>query len=80
MKQTKLDLTKEYKTYYTVKTTPEIVEIEGGKFLAIEGKGAPGSEEFQSKRSALYSLAYGVKMLLKKAKISRLQNLEVSGG
>lgn len=63
---TKLDLTKEYKTYYTAKTTPEIVEIEEGKFLTIEGKGAPGSDEFQSKVSALYSLAYGVKMMMKK--------------
>jgi len=42
MKQTKLDLTKEYKTYYTAKTTPEIVEIEEGKFLTIEGKGGSG--------------------------------------
>ncbi|HEC87472.1 MAG TPA: hypothetical protein ENI49_06395 [Thermoplasmatales archaeon] len=66
MKQTKLDLTKEYKTYYTAKTTPEIVEIEEGKFLTIEGKGAPGGKEFQAKSSALYSLAYGVKMLMKK--------------
>ncbi len=38
MKQTKLDLTKEYKTYYTAKTTPEIVEIEERKFLTIERK------------------------------------------
>ena len=66
MKQTKLDLTKEYKTYYTAKTTPEIKEIEEGKFLTIEGKGTPGGEEFQIKVSALYSLAYGIKMLLKK--------------
>ena len=66
MKQTKLDLTKEYKTYYTAKTTPEIVEIEEGKFLTIEGKGAPGGDEFQAKVSALYSLAYGIKMLMKK--------------
>jgi len=66
MKQTKLDLTKEYKTYYTAKTTPEIVEIEEGKFLTIEGKDAPGGEEFQAKVGALYSLAYGVKMLMKK--------------
>lgn len=41
MKQTKLNLIKEYKTYYTAKTIPEIVEIEEGKFLTIEGKGAP---------------------------------------
>lgn len=66
MKKTKFDLTKEYKSYYTAKTTPEIVEIEEGKFLTVEGKGAPGGDEFQSKVSALYSLAYGVKMLMKK--------------
>ena len=62
----KLDLTKEYKTYYTAKTTPEIVEIEEGKFLTIEGKGAPGGYEFQAKVGALYSLAYGIKKLMKK--------------
>ena len=66
MKQPKLDLTKEYKTYYTAKTTPEIVEIEEGKFLTIEGKGAPGGDEFQAKVGALYSLAYGIKMLMKR--------------
>lgn len=66
MKQSKLDLTKEYKSYYTAKTTPEIVEIEEGKFLTIEGKGAPGGKEFQAKVGALYSLAYGVKMMMKK--------------
>ena len=66
MKQAKLDLAKEYKSYYTAKITPEIVEIEEGKFLAIRGKGAPGGEEFQAKVDALYSLAYGVKMLMKK--------------
>jgi len=66
MKQTKLDLTKEYKSYYTAKTTPEIVEIEEGKFLTIEGKGAPGGDEFQAKVGALYSLAYGIKILSKK--------------
>ena len=66
MKQTKLDLVKEYKSYYTAKTSPEIVEIEEGKFLTIEGKGAPGGDEFQAKVGALYSLAYGIKMLMKK--------------
>ncbi len=64
--KTKLDLTKKYKTYYSAKTTPEIIEIEEGKFLIIEGKGAPGSDEFQAKISALYSLAYGVKNICKK--------------
>jgi len=54
MPKIKLDLTKEYKTYYTAKTTPEIVEIEEGQFLTIKGKGAPGGEEFQAKVSALF--------------------------
>jgi len=42
------------------------VEIEEGKFLAIEGKGAPAGDEFQTKLGALYSLAYGAKILMKK--------------
>jgi len=42
------------------------VEVEEGKFLTIEGTGAPGSNEFQAKVNALYSIAYGVKMLMKK--------------
>lgn len=79
MKQSKLDLTKEYKMYYSAKTTPEIVEIEEGKFLTIEGKGAPGAEEFQAKVSALYSLAYSIKMLMKKEgkdfKVAKLEGL-----
>ena len=36
MPKTKLDLTKEYKSYYTAKTMPEIMESEEGKFLTIE--------------------------------------------
>ena len=66
MKQSKLDLTKEYKTYYTAKATSEFVEIGEGKFLTIEGKGTPGGDEFQAKVRALYSLVYGIKMLMKK--------------
>ena len=66
MKQKKFDLKKEYKAYYSAKTKPEIVDIEEGLFLTIEGKGAPGGKEFKTKVNALYSLAYGVKMLMKK--------------
>jgi len=77
--KTKIDLTKEYKSYYTAKTTPEIVEIEEGKFLTIEGEGAPGGDEFQTKVGALYSLAYGIKMLAKKEnkdfKVAKLEGL-----
>jgi len=79
MKRTKLDLTKEYSAYYTAKTVPEIVEIDEGKFLSIEGKGAPGCDEFKAKVSALYSLAYGIKTLMKKEgrdfKVAKLEGL-----
>jgi len=67
MRTTKLDLTKEYKSYYTAKTTPEVVEFGEAQFLTIEGKGEPGGEEFTAKLGALYSLAYEVKALVKKA-------------
>ncbi|MHA1579731.1 MAG: GyrI-like domain-containing protein, partial [Candidatus Freyarchaeota archaeon] len=63
----KLDLAKEYKEYYRARTTPKIVEFGEGSFLAIEGKGAPGGEEFSVKVRALYTLAYGVKNLMKKS-------------
>lgn len=66
MATTKLDLTKEYKTYYTAKTTSEVVEFNEAQFLTIEGKGAPGGKEFTSKVEALYPLAYGVKNICKK--------------
>ena len=66
MATTKLDLTKEYKTYYTAKTTPEVVEFDEAQFLTIEGKGSPGSKEFAAKIEALYHVAYGVKTLCKR--------------
>jgi len=66
MGTTKLDLTKEYKSYYTAKTTPEIVELGEAQFLTIEGEGAPGGEEFTAKLGTLYALAYGIKTLMKK--------------
>lgn len=66
MATTKLDLTKKYKTYYTAKKTPEVVEFDEAQFLTIVGKGAPGGKEFTAKVEALYSLAYGVKMPMKK--------------
>ncbi|MFZ5933092.1 MAG: GyrI-like domain-containing protein [Patescibacteria group bacterium] len=66
MATTKLDLTKEYKMYYTAKATPEIAEFAEAPFLTIEGKGAPQGEEFMAKLGALYPLAYGIKMPMKK--------------
>ena len=66
MATTKIDLAKEYKSYYTAKTTPEVVEFDEGRFLTIKGKGTPGGKEFTAKVEALYPLAYGIKMPMKK--------------
>lgn len=63
---TKLDLTKEYKTYYTAKTGPEVVEFAEIPFLTIEGKGEAGGKEFTAKVEALYPLAYSVENICKK--------------
>lgn len=50
------------KNLYGAKTTPRIVEVPRQKYIMINGKGNPNDEEFSMKVSALYSLAYAIKM------------------
>jgi hypothetical protein len=47
--------------------TPEIVIVPARLALAIDGKGAPGSEDFQQAMSALYGVTYGLKFGRKKS-------------
>ena len=54
------------KGFYLPKESPELVEIPKFKFFTIEGQGNPNNEAFAEEVGALYSLAYGVKMLPKK--------------
>ena len=61
----KLDLVREYKSYYKAGKKPEIVEFGEANYLAIEGKGEPAGEEFVSKVEALFPLAYGIKKICK---------------
>ncbi len=61
----KLDLVKEFKSYYGANNKPEIVEFEGILYLSIEGKGEPAGEVFTKALEALYPLAYGVKKICK---------------
>jgi len=61
----KLDLTKKYKSYFSAKSFPEIVEIEPAQFLSITGKGDPSSKPFADKIQALYATAYAVKFHFK---------------
>ena len=59
----KLDLVKEFKSYYRANNKPEIVEFEKIPYLSIEGKGEPAGEVFTKAIEALYPLAYGVKKI-----------------
>jgi len=61
----KLDLAKEYKSYYKAGKKPEIVEFSEANYLSIEGKGEPAGKVFVSKVEALYPLAYGIKKICK---------------
>jgi hypothetical protein len=61
----KLDLTKKYKSYYTAKTKPELVDIETAQYLAICGKGDPSGQPFADRVTALYTMAYTVKFIFK---------------
>ena len=61
----KLDLFKEYKSYYHAGKKPEVIEFGEAKYLTIGGKGEPGGEVFTRKVEALYPLAYGIKKVCK---------------
>lgn len=61
----KLDLSKEYKTYYSAKTKPELVTIEKAHFLSICGKGDPSAPAFAARVEALYTTAYTIKFASK---------------
>lgn len=75
----KLDLTKKYKTYFTSKTKPEIVEIEPAHFISITGKGDPSGKSFLEKIQALYTTAYTIKFVFKQQDkdftVSKLEGL-----
>ncbi|MBD1567453.1 GyrI-like domain-containing protein [Vibrio sp. S12_S33] len=57
---------KHEKSVYLPKNKPEIIEVPAFRFITIQGEGNPNSETFTKCVEALYSLAYGLKMQLKK--------------
>lgn len=63
----KLDLTKFYKSYYSAKTSPEIVEFLPARYVSILGKGDPSGEAFVADIQLLFPVAYGVKAICKAA-------------
>lgn len=61
----KLDLTKEYKSYYTAKNEPEIIFIDPVQYISICGKGDPNGKPFEEHIEALYPTAYALKFMYK---------------
>ena len=55
------------KGLYGAKQKPELVEVPSQRFIVIEGVGDPNEADFSERVSALYSLAYSIKMLFKSA-------------
>jgi hypothetical protein len=65
MKTEKLDLYKLHKDEYITPKTPQVVKVKQAKYLAFTGQGAPESEAFSKAISALYAVAYTIKMTKK---------------
>lgn len=61
----KFEWRKHEKDLYGVKQSPRIVNIPKQQFIMLDGKGNPNSEDFSNKVSALFSLAYAIKMQYK---------------
>ncbi|MDO5045740.1 GyrI-like domain-containing protein [Campylobacter sp.] len=61
----KYEWKKSEKNLYGAKQTPRLVEVPAQKFITIKGAGNPNEEDFSARVSALYSLAYSIKMLYK---------------
>ncbi len=59
---------KQEKAIYLPKNKPELVDIPTYKFIILSGKGNPNDEFFSEYIGVLYSVAYAIKMNLKKAK------------
>ncbi|MGJ8638413.1 MAG: GyrI-like domain-containing protein [Opitutaceae bacterium] len=57
---------KHEKAIYMPKAKPELVTIPAFKYLTLCGEGSPDTQLFSDVISALYSLAYGIKMTAKK--------------
>lgn len=61
----KLDLVKHFKSYYTAKAKPELLNIEKAQYLSITGKGDPSGEDFAQKIQSIYPVAYALKFAFK---------------
>ena len=61
----KYEWKKSEKYLYGVKQKPQFIEVPTAYYIMIKGEGNPNESDFSNRISALYSLAYGIKMLFK---------------
>ncbi len=61
----KIDLAKLWKADYAAPRKPVLMTMSEAIYLAVEGQGEPGGEEFSAKVGALYAMAYTIKMTRK---------------
>ncbi|MEF2510186.1 GyrI-like domain-containing protein [Vibrio mimicus] len=58
---------KHEKSTYLPQNKPKVIDVPAFNFITLRGEGSPNSEAFSECVGALYSLAYGLKMGLKKS-------------
>ena len=63
----KYEWRKEEKSLYGVKASPKVVEVPEQSFIMLDGTGNPNLPGFTEEVSALYALAYAIKMDYKKS-------------
>ena len=61
----KYEWKKNEKDLYGVKQKPQLTEVPSAYYIMIKGEGNPNEIDFSNRVSALYSLAYGIKMYFK---------------
>ena len=69
----KYEWKKNEKNLYGGKQKPQLIEIPSAYYIMIKGEGNPNESDFSNRVSALYSLAYGIKMLFKNMKKEELE-------
>lgn len=74
----KLEWRKHEKALYGAKSIPALVDIPKYQFIMMEGSGNPNDTDFSDRVSALYSLAYAVKMDYKSAATKNMLSDEIN--
>lgn len=69
---------KQEKNLYGAKAQPSFIMVPLQSFIMISGKGNPNEEDFSNRVSALYSLAYAIKMGYKKNNVQTAGDEQVS--